>query len=149
MTSHGICLQQFWSLYFATNLDFHNKVIYTRDLTYLHNDLQMFRVYHDEALVSLKKNRWKWIKFRNLWKPRKWRKMWNCEHYARFWWVQNLKSICWLVKTEFLSLPFRSSKCQGFDEPYVIKIWLNFLRFNDTQPGWIKIFCFKGALKKG
>lgn len=39
----------------ATNLDFHNKIIYTRDLTYLHNDLQMFRVYHDEALVTLKK----------------------------------------------------------------------------------------------
>ena len=39
----------------ATYLDFHNKIIYTRDLTYLHNDLQMFRVYHDEALVTLKK----------------------------------------------------------------------------------------------
>lgn len=53
VTLCGICLQQILVPSRVTYLDFHDKID-TWDLTYLHTDSQMFRVYHEEALVAVK-----------------------------------------------------------------------------------------------
>lgn len=98
-TLYGICLQQILVPSRVTNLDFHDKID-TWDLTYLHTDSQMFRVYHEEALVAVKKLDENEINLE------------TCENHARevrCGWLtlcnvllsSNLKGIYWLMKVDF------------------------------------------------